>query len=50
MAETAGLKDGIYIVKNGELKQIEHPKHGEVVVKFVKGEAQKYDKRESTML
>ena len=50
MAETAGLKDGIYIVKNGEPIKLDHPPHGEIVVKFVKGEAQKYDKRESTLL
>ncbi len=43
-------ENGIYIVSQGEIKVIEVPHQGELVLKFVKGKAQKYDKRESHLL
>jgi len=40
-------EDSIYIVCDGELKEIKAPHHGDLVIKMVQGKAKKYDIRES---
>ena len=40
-------EDAIYIVSDGELKEIKAPFHGDLVIKMVQGKAKKYDTRES---
>jgi hypothetical protein len=49
-AEIDLMQNKIYIVIDGDMKVIEVPHQGELVLKFVKGKAQKYDKRESHLL
>lgn len=49
-AEIDLMENKIYIVTQGEMKVLEVPHQGELVLKFVKGKAQKYDKRESHLL
>lgn len=53
MTKTAEIKldqDAVYIVANGEMKIIKPPYHGDLVIKMVKGKAQKYDTRESHLI
>lgn len=49
-AEIDLMQNKIYIVIDGEMKELDVPHQGELVFKFVKGKAQKYDKRESHLL